>query len=139
MTRVPNWPQRLAALLLDWRDQPFQWGVRDCGTFAAAVIDACCATAYLPALVGRYATFRSALHWMRARNAPTLIEVAEVLTANARAAATGAQTGDLLWFDEPPIGRLAVRYGAYACGLTPAGLAMVDSAAARWRIPVGAV
>jgi len=35
LTRREDWPSRLAAALEAARDKPFQWGVHDCGLFAA--------------------------------------------------------------------------------------------------------
>lgn len=40
MTRLPDWPERLAEYLDGRRDVPFAWGKNDCATFAAGAVEA---------------------------------------------------------------------------------------------------
>jgi hypothetical protein len=42
--RLPDWNERLTALLAEARTKPFKWGVHDCATLAAQAIDAQCGT-----------------------------------------------------------------------------------------------
>lgn len=56
MTRLPDWPERLAAMVEARRNQPFAWGEQDCCMFAADCAQAL--TGRDPAALwrGRYAT-----------------------------------------------------------------------------------
>jgi hypothetical protein len=48
MSRVPDWPERLEALLREWQGLPFIWGQTDCVCFASAVVRSL--TGRIPAL-----------------------------------------------------------------------------------------
>jgi hypothetical protein len=58
--RLPDWPERLHALVQSRRARPFVWGQHDCGLFVADAVDA--VTGWDPAagLRGTYATRRGA-------------------------------------------------------------------------------
>lgn len=54
--RLPDWPERLAALVEARRDAPFAWGSHDCGLFAADAVLACTGEDPAADLRGAYAT-----------------------------------------------------------------------------------
>ena len=53
--RLPDWPERLAALVEARRNTPFAWGSHDCGLFAADAVLACTGVDPAAALRGTYA------------------------------------------------------------------------------------
>lgn len=58
MTRLPDWPARLAAYLEAQRVQPFAWGSNDCVLFAAGAVRAITGADLLP--VQRWQSVREA-------------------------------------------------------------------------------
>jgi hypothetical protein len=58
--RLPNWENRLAATVAEWRARPFRWD-RDCARWAAACVIAQTGEDPLADLRGRYRTKREAL------------------------------------------------------------------------------
>lgn len=54
--RVPDWPERLAALLAERADVPFEWGAQDCMTFAADAVVALTGRDPIAAWRGAYAS-----------------------------------------------------------------------------------
>lgn len=58
--RLPNWGNRLAETVAEWRARPFRWD-RDCGRWAAACVMAQTGEDPLADLRGQYRTKREAL------------------------------------------------------------------------------
>lgn len=56
LPRLPDWPERLAALVEARRGVPFAWGVMDCGIFAADGALAVTGRDFLARWRGTYAT-----------------------------------------------------------------------------------
>lgn len=57
MNRPPDWPKRLESFIAHRESMPFEWGVNDCCTFAAAWIDLLRGTNVLKTLaIGPYST-----------------------------------------------------------------------------------
>jgi hypothetical protein len=65
MKRLPDWPQRLAALLDDALNRPFAWWDNDCVTFAAADVEAMTGMTPLQGL-SRWENARGAVRALRA-------------------------------------------------------------------------
>jgi len=61
LTRLPNWPDLLAAFIEERRHMPFQWGQNDCATFAADAVLRLTGQDVLASLRGTWSTEGQAL------------------------------------------------------------------------------
>ena len=116
MTRRPDWPGRLAALLCAAEDQPFDAHAWNCGRFALAAVEAC--TGARP----------------RVRVLPTL-EASADSAGFPRLPPAFARPGDVVLAGDPP--RLGVVVdGGRAVFVGPRGLvrAPLTACTTAWRI-----
>lgn len=134
--RLPDWPVRLEALLLERETWPFAWGVHDCALFAADAVQAITGHDLAHGLRGL--AVRAALRELR-RHGPTADMGLYALTTQALGpsmAPAWATVGDVLML---PMGRrcaLAVCNGNTAIGPGRHGLmhAAASTALAAWRV-----
>jgi hypothetical protein len=130
--RLPDWPQRLAALVEARRDAPFAWGRHDCGLFAADAVLACTGTDPAAELRGTYATEAEA----EAMLAPLgglygLMRAIEARRGTAMIPPALAQRGDTVMI---PVGNelaVGVVLGAEVAVPGPDGLVFLPLADAR--------
>lgn len=131
-TRLPNWQQRLAALLQARQHMPFAWGLNDCASFAAHAVYAQRGTLPRIDLLGQH-NARTALRKLQTHGG--LVGIAtSVLGApkNANQAAVGDVV--LLQLGKRPL--LAVCNGTSALAPGPQGLQAVpmQSALCAWGV-----
>ena len=129
MSRLQDWPSRLAAYVDKAYTLPFEWGRHDCSTFVAGAVEAM--TGERPELPA----------YTDAREAAELL-AAEPLLDRVRAiygppiAPAFAQRGDIALVDIDGRASLAVCVGDFFAGPGTDGLVMVPRAVAiaAWRI-----
>ena len=92
--RRPEWEQHLAALVDQWRHQPFVWGRHDCGQFALAVLRAVSARDWAQISIQSYASARGAQALLRYMNVPDMQALAEKMLGSSLPSAY-ARRGDL--------------------------------------------
>jgi hypothetical protein len=103
LTRLPDWPERLAAFLRESADKPFEWGTNDCALRACSAVEAITGTDIAAALRGRYKTELGAARVMR-RFAGNLEAVAEQIAyefAIREVTPLFARRGDVVLLDTP--------------------------------------
>ncbi len=128
ITRLPDWPERLHALLLSRRSTPFGWGTHDCAQFALAALQALRGPGGVP----------EEYHYTGLRGAwRVLARLGGIPGAAARHAGPEippglAQRGDIVLVpaDAPAFGHqaLAVCAGPFAVAPAAVGLARVPRA-----------
>lgn len=128
--RRPDWMVRLSALVLIWRVTPFQWGVHDCCTMAADVVEACTGVDVMGQLRGTYSTALGA-----ARTIEGMGGIEQVLAdrLGALVPVVMAQTGDIGLCDD---GRLVWFGGAMWHGPGESGLVVTGAPLRCWRCHV---
>lgn len=127
MTRLPDWPTRLLALIEKRRSTPFQWGLHDCALFAADCILA--QTGHDPAAAfrDRYTTERGALRVLRREGFRTLV-AAVTDRLGAPVPPAFAQRGGVVRYRTQAGGTaLAVCLGAFALAPGAQGLDVVPT------------
>lgn len=139
LTRLPDWPERLAAYLAEHRPHRFAWGAHDCVSFAAGAVVAITGGQVLPA---RWANCAEAARQLRQAGglAAAVDQVLPRLAAPAL-----AQRGDIVLAQQPVAsGRarrqwLAVADGARWWAPSREGLFCGPMAAAliAWRVGHG--
>ena len=67
LTRLPDWEARLSAFVAERVAMPFEWGVNDCGLFAAGVIDAVTGEDFGKPWRGKYKTEAGAAKALKRR------------------------------------------------------------------------
>jgi len=134
MTRLPDWPDRLSALVARAHAQPFAWGTHDCCLWAADAVQAL--TGHDPAadLRGCYSDATGAMRALRA--------VGGLLGAGRRtgtrlAGPGHARDGDVALVSDGRRPMLAVRVGAVWMVAATAGLHALPMGAARLTWGVG--
>lgn len=137
MTRLPDWPTRLAEHMASVKDLPFAWVSNDCCTFAAAAVIAITGTDLMAPLRGRYAGKPGAVRLIaRAGGLQALVSqyLGEPLPRHEMAG-----RGDVMLFPmAEPYGphALGVCVGAYVAAPGPEGRVLLPLAAATaaWRV-----
>lgn len=147
MARREDWPEELHNAIVTLRMKPFVWGWVDCALFACACLEAMTGIDHAVWFRGRYRTREEAeaaiaefcaLHG----KAPGLAGVAEAIAAERgypEIAPALAQRGDILLFDQAPLGQLGVCLGPRAAvAAEPQGIGhrRTRDALRAWRIPV---
>lgn len=134
MTRLPDWPDRLSALVARAHTQPFAWGLHDCCLWAADAVLAL--TGHDPAdgLRGRYADATGA---MRALQAVGGLLGAGRLTGVRLAGPGYARDGDVALVSDGRRPMLAVRAGAVWLVAATGGLHALPADSARMAWGVG--
>jgi hypothetical protein len=93
--RLPDWPERLAALVEARRDAPFAWGVQDCMIWAADAVLACTGEDPAAPWRGSYATEAEALAIMAGFGGQVpMIEAVQAARGAAECPLPFAQRGD---------------------------------------------
>lgn len=125
MTRLPDWPDRLDALIDATRHAPFTWGEQDCCLWAVRAIDAMCGTDHAAAIQGRYTTADGAVAYAASRGWRTVYDACRDVCGEALVRVGLAETGDVCarTLPEFPFGTAVVRVGDRLVGPEEAGLA----------------
>lgn len=120
--RVPDWPERLAALIEKRRNVPFAWGENDCLTFALDAIEAVTGRRVGDEWRGRYFDENGAIAC--GLDCFEMILDAELAKhAFLEVSVASAQRGDLaLIVGDTEKACLGVIVGEAACGPGPRGL-----------------
>lgn len=132
--RIDGWESRLALLLEDARERPYQLGQHDCFRFACRVVEALTGVDRWPEFRG-YATRREALALL-ARHGHSFEDAFDKL-AGARIPALKARRGDLVAVQTLDGDKhLGVVTGAEAAFLAPEGLRWVPvrECLCGWRV-----
>ena len=111
MTRLPDWPERLAAYLAQQRPHRFAWGVHDCAIFAAGAVSTITGRQGLPA---QWSSLAEAVRQLRAAGGlPAAVD--QVLPRLA--VPSLAQRGDVVLVQQPvAAGRARRQFLAVADG-----------------------
>ena len=124
MTRLPDWPERLAELFAAMAGRAFCWGVHDCCTFAAEAVQVVTGADPLADLRGRWSSRAEAQALLGALGG---LEVA--VTARLGPAMPNhrlAQRGDIAMVDTAAGPALAVCAGSHLLAPGLSGVARVD-------------
>ena len=138
--RLPDWPERLDAVVTSARNRPFAWGAHDCITFAAACIAATTGIDPLAghALWGSAAEAAAAIRRTASGRQSLRAAIGRTLTLLAWPAVdpAGAGRGDLCLVAGGQGHFAAVCLGSRLAAPGPKGLVLiqVDRALAAWRI-----
>lgn len=95
MSRHSDWPERLAAVLEQWRWQTFIWGERDCAHFALACLQAVSARDWSVLVLPRYSSGRGARRALARLGVADVVALAD-LVLGPRCPAAGLGRGDLV-------------------------------------------
>lgn len=135
--RLKNWPSLLDAFIESRRNEPFRWGVNDCGLFAADAVRAITGIDPAAAIRGYRTAFGAArLGWMaRSEQDPIGVLSLPGRCGMAKIPAAFAGRGDLVSL---PMGRaivIGICLGLKSAGPGPAGVVFVPTALAieAWR------
>lgn len=130
--RLPDWPQRLAAVMTAAAGRPFEWGAHDCGLFAGACVQAVTGRDPRGPFAGRYTTARQAQRLIQAHGG---LAALAGRTFGPEVPPALAQPGDVGLVHWSGKDLLAVWGGNAWHAPGPQGLACVPAAAARrcWR------
>lgn len=118
--RLPDWPERLAAMLERARTARFEWGVCDCVTFAAAAVLASTGRDVLAPWRGGWRDARGAVQMLQ-RHGGLHAAACSVLGPAQRMPAL-ARRGDILLMDAQSDKLLAVADGHRAWAPSRVGL-----------------
>lgn len=137
LTRRPDWPERLAAVVASAHAQPYVLGEWDCLRFCCAAIEAMTDVDFWPRFAG-YKTRRQALVTI-AKIAPTLGEAVSHVLQTAPVSVLQARRGDIvLYRDLLAEEHLGLCLGARVAVLGPRGLLRLPLTEAgmvsAWRI-----
>lgn len=130
MTRLNDWPERLAAFMDERRNVPFQFGIHDCSTFAADAVAAMTGERLqIPVADSPEAYARLV------RDQGTLRDMAEALLGESIHPAY-AQRGDVVLLEMGERETLGICVGAEIAGPGADGLALAPMSMAllAWRI-----
>lgn len=136
--RLPDWPERLAALIEQRRREPFAWGRHDCALWAADAVLAITGTDLAKPWRGRYRSAAGAvriIHQQGAADAGLAALVDEALCR--RLHVRQAQRGDVVLADMGAMNALGVVSGAGMwCGPGAQGLVFrpLREAVAAWEV-----
>jgi cell wall-associated NlpC family hydrolase len=123
MTRLHDWPERLAAVVASAQHQPYRLGQHDCLRFTCQCVGAVTGVDLWP----QFAGYTSRLQALRtiAAIAPGLGQAVSVVLGMAPVAPLLARRGDVLLYTDAGGEHLGVCFGATAAVLGPQGLAHV--------------
>jgi cell wall-associated NlpC family hydrolase len=136
MTRLHDWPERLAAVVASAQHQPYRLGQHDCLTFSCSCVAAVTGVDLWP----RFAGYTTTLQKLRtiAAMAPTLADAVDVTLGASSVLPLLARRGDVLIYTDADGEHLGVCLGASGAALQPQGLAHVPLEHAgfthAWRI-----
>lgn len=129
IARLPNWPERMRALIAQRLHAPFQWGVNDCALFAADAV-----------LAQTGIDFAEDLRGLNARQAMRALRAHGGLSALATRAlgepGIEARPGDIVLIENCGRALLAVFNGRLALAPGATGLVGMPPTSARavWRV-----
>lgn len=106
MKRLPDWPQRLDAVIVEATAKPFRYGAFDCCLFAADAVRAMTGVDPAQSWRGCYRGLRGALQMIRREGDVPAIVTSRLGIAPLEGHA--ARRGDLVWRPGPPAGYGAV-------------------------------
>lgn len=134
MTRVPDWPERMARYLTRYRKTPFAWGEHDCVLFAAGWIKEATGDDPLGELRGRWTDAMSAARLVR--DLGGLAAAVTAVIGAPLASTTFAQRGDIALIEQEDARGLGIVVGTQVAVVTERGIGYVElsEAAAAWRI-----
>ena len=134
LTRLPDWPERLAATIERARSCPFAWGQCDCVSFAAACVFAVTGVDVMDRVRGGWSSADTAARLLRRRGG-LMVAVSRAL-GPARLDHFGARRGDVIFV---PAGRphVAVCDGANWWSPGRSGLVTGSMGVATAHWPVG--
>lgn len=102
MTRyelLPDWPDRLAAVIRSSQDQPFEWGKHDCALWTSSCVEAMTGIDTLAGYRGKYKTPKGALRQLLRRDGVlSTLELADKHWGERRPIAF-ARLGDVVMAD----------------------------------------
>lgn len=130
--RVSGWPLRLDQLISEARDRPFAWGIHDCGTFAAAVVETL--TGEKLSLPKGYTTARGSMLAMRRKTGSSHMDGAVgYFLGEPLESPLFAQRGDIVLHNSQALG---VCVGQAAMCLSEDGLApvLLRDCVKAWRV-----
>lgn len=140
LMRMPDWPERLDAVLSAARHRPFRWGVHDCALFTADAVEAMTGIDPAAAWRGRYGSARSAiaLRWRTG-----LFSWSQLFAEAAerwhlpRIAPLHAHRGDVVCLDLPTGRPAGICIGARIASPAKDGLVFLPRTLARaaWHVP----
>ena len=121
MARLPDWPERLAAVVAAAQHQPYQLGQHDCLRFTCQCVDAVAGVD----LWQRFAGYTTKLQALRtiAAIAPGLGQAVSAVLGSQPVPALLARRGDVLLYVDAGGEHLGVCVGSTAAVLGPQGLA----------------
>jgi hypothetical protein len=129
--RLPDWPERLAALVEARRHTPFAWGMHDCGLFAADAVLACTGTDPAAHLRGRYASEAEAEALLGEQGLYGFVRAIEAARGTTLCAVSLAQRGDTALVQLGNLLAMGVVLGDVVAAPGTNGLAFVRIDAAR--------
>lgn len=137
LTRLPDWPERLAAFLAAVKDRRFAWANHDCCSFAADAVLAMTGTDAIAPWRGTYTTKLQAARVLG--KAGGLSALVTSCVGQPLASPLLAQRGDVMLFEMPaPHGpaALGICVGPHIAAPGPRGTELLPCAAAlaAWRI-----
>lgn len=135
LSRLPDWPERLADTIEAARGRPFSWGSHDCATFASDCALAVVGRDLNGSARGAYASRLGAARYLRSLGCACVADFAD-LNAGPRMPIVRARRGDWVaeWSDAE-LG-LGVACGAHAVFLSQTGLTLRPTLGCvmAWRI-----
>lgn len=135
--RLPDWEERLDALIRARRREPFRWGAHDCALWGADVAAALTGADFGAPFRGRYSDAEGAARALREHGAGTMVATFDRHLRRVRPAL--ARRGDLVKArrsPEAPRGAIGVVIGADALFVGDEGLVRLGRAhwTIGWRI-----
>ena len=106
--RLPDWEDRLSALVAENMDRPFEWGRHDCALWATGAAAELTGEDRAAIYRGAYSTRNGSAKALRQHGKGTLLRTLDSLYP--RKAVWKAGRGDLVWFT----GSVGVCMGAFA-------------------------
>lgn len=135
MSRLPDWPKRLHAYIVETRALPFEWGTHDCALFAAGAVEAVTGEDPAAKWRGQYTTEAEGMALIRA--AGFADHIAAARHERHSCPVLKAQKGDLAILDSPDGQALGVVVGGVIAVLTPRGMGSVLLETAAETLMVG--
>ena len=110
--RLPDWEARLGAVLDDYADRPFQWGVADCCLFVADAVQAMTGDDPAAAYRGTYSNETGARLALKRHGKKTLVATFDAAFGKHVEPAR-AHRGDIVQIDELTVGVCMGAFGYF--------------------------
>lgn len=137
MTRLPDWPERLARFVEARRSRPFRWGENDCALFAADWVREATGRDPAAAFRGRYATAAGAVRALKRYGAGDLIATWTALEGAPLESPRLAQRGDVVAVESGEGAALSICLDERIAVVTPdggLGFLPLSAAVVAWRV-----